>query len=257
MFRIIEAFSGIGSQAKALSNLGIEFEVAHTIDWDIYALLGYYLIHGNNPHPCTNLTDEEIDEILLNCSLSLSGKKPIEKAQIACLPMNIKRWIYSAVCETKNLMSIIDVHGMDIDSNIDLMTYSFPCQDLSISGYWHGSQKGISQEENSRSGLLWEVDRILGEMVELNKQLPRFLLMENVKNILSRTHRKDFEKWKRELRLYGYQNFVFTLNAKNFGIPQKRERTYMISVYCGDDLELIDKINEFMSMHDLEMEKSE
>ena len=114
-----------------------------------------------------------------------------------------------------------------------MLTYSFPCQDLSICGAWHNNMSGIDRNAHNRSGMLWEVERILKEYVTLGKKLPNFLLMENVSNILSEAHRHNFKEWQDYLSSIGYVNQVYTLNAVNFGIPQTRERTYMISVLAN------------------------
>ena len=92
---------------------------------------------------------------------------------------------------------------------------------------------GIDRNAHNRSGMLWEVERILKEYVTLGKKLPNFLLMENVSNILSEAHRHNFKEWQDYLSSIGYVNQVYTLNAVNFGIPQTRERTYMISVLAN------------------------
>ena len=105
------------------------------------------------------------------------------------MPMHLKRRLYAkTIKETRNMVSITDVMGSDIPDNIDLFTYSFPCRDLSLCGCWHGNKSGIARDAHNRSGMLWEVERILLEMNEMGKELPRFLLMENVTNILSKPH---------------------------------------------------------------------
>ena len=162
--------------------------------------------------------------------------------------------LYSAIKETNNLVSITDIKGNDIPDNIDLFTYSFPCQDLSSCGYWHGNMSGIDRNAHNRSGMLWEVERILLEMNEIGKPLPRFLLMENVCNILSKTHEENFNDWKSTLNNLGYYNKIYRLNAKNFGIPQKRERAYMISILCNGDSDLISQIDNYFLQNNLEDE---
>lgn len=104
-----------------------------------------------------------------------------------------------------------------------ILTYSFPCQDLSKAGASKGLGKG------TRSGLLWEVDRILHEC----KELPQILLMENVSMIVSDKHINDFAVWVKRLEELGYTNLWEIMNAKNFGVPQNRERCFMVS-FLGD-----------------------
>ena len=102
--------------------------------------------------------------------------------------------------------------------DFNLFTYSFPCQDVSVSG----RQGGI--KEGTRSGLLWECERII------RYKKPRFLIMENVKNLVSKKHKPDFLKWCDALVELGYTNYYEILNAKEHGIPQNRERVFMVSI---------------------------
>ncbi len=108
------------------------------------------------------------------------------------------------------------------------MTYSFPCQDLSKAG----KQKGMSKGSGTRSGLLWEVERIIGECYR-DKCLPDVLLMENVPEVIEIKNIKDFLQWQAVLEACGYQNYVKIINAKDQGIPQKRKRCFMVSI-LGD-----------------------
>ena len=97
--------------------------------------------------------------------------------------------------------------------------------------------KGMSKEdwekgESTRSGLLWEVERILKELPK--EQLPDVMLMENVPQVHGEQNKDDFEKWCAFLRSKGYQNFYQDLNAKDYGIPQNRERCFMVSILSDD-----------------------
>ena len=125
---------------------------------------------------------------------------------------------------------IRDVHAADLriedtESFTYLLTYSFPCQDLSCAGL----QKGMKKGEGTRSGLLWEVERILDEC----QNLPQVLLMENVVQVIGSKNIEDFHAWRSKLESLGYQNYVDVLNAKDYGIPQNRVRCFMISI-LGD-----------------------
>ena len=259
MFRVIETFSGIGSQAKALTKIGRPFEIVNTADWDINAILAYCLIHKGkiDVDKYSEVSDEKVTEFLKGFSLSSDGKKPMNDESFKRLPMNVKRRLYVAIKQTNNLVSITDIKGEDIPENIDLFTYSFPCQDLSLCGCWHGNKSGIARDAHNRSGMLWEVERILLEMSEKGKELPRFLLMENVTNILSKPHKEDFEDWKSTLESLGYYNQIYRLNAKNFGIPQNRERAYMISVLCKNDKDIINAVKNYFEEHNLEKDEAQ
>ena len=137
--------------------------------------------------------------------------------------------ILVAIERTNNKVDITNVKASDLPDS-DLLTYSFPCQDLSVSGHWHKNEGGINRDANNRSTLLWQIERLLIEYDKSNKELPKFLLMENVSNILSDKHIDNFNEWCAFLENLGYVNQIYTLDARNFGIPQTRIRTYMISV---------------------------
>ena len=105
----------------------------------------------------------------------------------------------------------------------DLWTYSFPCQDISVAG------KGAGIKEGTRSGLLFEVERLLRVASEKGT-LPKYLLLENVKNLVSKKFKADFDKWLDFLAELGYTNYWKVLNAKDYGIPQNRERVFCVSI---------------------------
>ena len=102
----------------------------------------------------------------------------------------------------------------------DLFTYSFPCQDISAAGKGKGFEKG----SGTRSGLLWECEKVI------RAKKPKYLLMENVKNLVSKKFKPGFEEWLKALEEIGYTNYYSVLNAKDFGIPQNRERVFCVSI---------------------------
>ncbi len=105
----------------------------------------------------------------------------------------------------------------------DLWTYSFPCQDISTAG----KMKGINKD--SRSGLLYEVERLL-EISKKENTLPKYLLLENVKNLVGKKFKQQFDEWLKYLDELGYNTYWQILNAKDYGIPQNRERVFAISI---------------------------
>lgn len=119
-----------------------------------------------------------------------------------------------------NDLNIVDTKNYDY-----LLTYSFPCTDLSNAG----KQAGMTKGSGTRSGLLWEVERILNEC----KELPKYLLMENVPQVISKQNINDFKNWCQFLVELGYTNSYKLLNAKDYGIPQNRERCFMVSILNG------------------------
>lgn len=236
VLKVIEAFSGIGSQAKALEKLSkrklnFEYEVVATIEWEIGAMFAYDIIHNGQQDlsKYDSLTKEELSEKLAKFNISNDGKNPMPESALKRMTIEQLKAITHSIENNNNLVDISKVRAQDLP-DADLLTYSFPCQDLSISSYWHGNFSGIDKGANNRSGLLWEVERILNEYDNLEKSKPRFLLMENVTAIHGPLHKKNFEYWQTELERMGYKNFTYDLSAKNFGIPQSRTRTFMISV---------------------------
>lgn len=177
--RLIELFAGIGAQAKALENLGVEFEHYRICEFDKYAVTSYNAIHG------TDFATSDITKI-----------------------------------------HAADLGIVETDKYEYIMTYSFPCTDLSKAG----KQQGMSRESGTRSSLLWEVERLLKE----TKQLPQILLMENVPDVLSKKNCKDFYYWCDFLEKLGYTSKYAILNSKDYGVPQNRERCFMLS-WLGED----------------------
>lgn len=122
--------------------------------------------------------------------------------------------------ETLNLG---DIRQIDELPEADFWTYSFPCQDISVAGH------GAGIKEGTRSGLLLEVERLLRKAAEQGT-LPKYLLLENVKNLVSKKFKADFDSWLSFLSSLGYTNYWQVLNAKDYGIPQHRERVFCVSV---------------------------
>ena len=116
-----------------------------------------------------------------------------------------------------------DIREIKSLPDADLWTYSFTCQDISVAG------KGAGIKEGTRSGLLFEVERLL-ITASKNGNLPKFLLLENVKNLVSKKFKADFDRWLAFLKSLGYSNYWQILNAKDYGIPQNRERVFCVSI---------------------------
>ena len=170
--KVLSLFSGIGAFEKALTNLGINFELIGFSEIDKYAPKSYCAIHG-------------VDESL-------------------------------------NLGDITKIDETKLPSDIDLITYGFPCQDISIAGYG----KGLFNEDGSktRSGLFFDALRI----IEATK--PKIAIAENVKNLTSKRFKEEFQIVLDSLYEAGYHNYWKVLNAKDFGIPQNREIVFIVSI---------------------------
>lgn len=124
--------------------------------------------------------------------------------------------------KTRNYGDISKIDKLDY---ADLWTYGFPCQDISVAGL----QQGIIKNE-TRSGLLFEVRRLLVNSA-LDDELPKYLIMENVKNLVGKKFKADFDKWLNWLEGIGYKNYWKVLNAKDYEVPQNRERVFVISIH--------------------------
>lgn len=128
---------------------------------------------------------------------------------------------YNAIFgETRNYGDIRNIPKLDY---ADLWVYSSPCQDISIAGL----QKGIGKE--TRSGLIYEVGRLL-KVAESNAELPKYLILENVRNLVGKKFKPEFDRWNLSLSDIGYNTYFKVLNAKKYGIPQNRERVFAISI---------------------------
>lgn len=104
--------------------------------------------------------------------------------------------------------------------DFDLFTYSSPCQDFSTAGLQRGGEKG----SGTRSSLLWECERAIAA------KRPKYLLFENVAALVSQKFIRLFNEWQLLLERMGYTNFTQVLNAKDYGVPQNRERVFMVSI---------------------------
>ena len=257
MINIVELFSGIGSQAKAFERLAkrrkLNISVLNTCEWDVHAIVAYDYIH-NGPsldNRVLELQRDELLNILNKLSLSNDGKVPMNPKTLEAYSTEVLRRIYSSILKTNNLISVKDVRGEDIPNDVTFMTYSFPCQDLSNVGALHGYKGGIDRDAHTRSGLLWEVERMLVERQSKNLDMPRFLLLENVTALEAKRHSKNFDEWKARLESLGYVNQVNRLSAQDFGIPQNRKRLLMLSVYVGDDENAKEVVRKYFEEHDL------
>ena len=130
---------------------------------------------------------------------------------------------YCKVHDVSEDLSLGDITKIDISSlptDIDLITHGSPCQDFSTAGQQKGGDKGTG----TRSSLMWTT-------VDIVKHCrPKVVLWENVKNLLSKKHRHNFDEYLEVMEELGYNNYYQVLNAKNYGIPQNRERVFTVSI---------------------------
>lgn len=170
--KLLSLFSGIGAPEKALTNLGIAYDLVGYSEIDKYASKAYSLIHN--------------------------------------------------IPESKNLGDITKIDPDALPEDIDMVTYGFPCQDISVAG----KQRGFTDEngERTRSGLFFEALRII------QRTQPKVAIAENVKALTGKKFSAEFKIVLDSLNEAGYNNYWRVLNAKDFGVPQNRERLFIISV---------------------------
>lgn len=174
MIKIYEAFAGIGASSRALSNLGVDFEIVGYAEIDKHASKSFSLIH--------NISEDLND---------------------------------------KDIKKVKSINGAN------LFTFGSPCQDFSVAGHGKGGEKG----SETRSALIWEAVRVIKE----NK--PKYIMFENVKAILNKNHIEVFEEFCDELKSIGYNISYEVLNAVDFGVPQNRERVFLVGVLDGEALD--------------------
>ena len=222
--RVFEAFAGIGAQASALKRLNIDYEIVGISEWFINAILCYDAIQNDQKPEVELPSKKEQIEYLQQFTFSKDSVHPI--LDISRLPEEEISKLYKANKRTNNLGSIIDIADGKIRMpSCDLLVYSFPCQDLSTGGKTEGMKKG----SGTRSGLLWEIEKILN-ILSIEKRLPEYLLLENVKAILAPSNAEDLRQWLSVLESFGYKNSEpLVLDATKFGIPQDRKRCFILS----------------------------
>ena len=170
--KVLSLFSGIGAFEKALTNIGVEYELINYCEINDHASKCYSLIHG--------------------------------------------------VSEELNLKDVTTINTKELNE-FDLLTHGSPCQSFSSAGKQEGGVKG----SGTQSSLLWETVRVIQDTK------PKYVIWENVKNVLSKKHKPVFDEYLSELRSLGYTNYIppkGVLNAKDFGIPQSRERVFVVSI---------------------------
>ena len=172
MIKLLSLFSGIGAFEKALSNIGIDYDLVNYCEIDKYASKSYSLIHH--------------------------------------------------VDESKNLQDVTKIDTSKLPKDVDLITYGFPCQDISTLGY----QKGFEDEAGSmtRSGLFFEALRIIKDTK------PKIAVAENVKALTGSKFKEQFKTVLESLDNAGYNSYWKVLNARDYGIPQNRERVFIVSI---------------------------
>lgn len=198
--KVLELFAGIGACTKALQRLKLPFKVVDAVEIDKYAIQSYNALYGANFEP-QDIRDWEKHYYCENCHYAF---------MTGCFDPQDHHF-YDDVCP--NCGALAD------PLKVDLIMHGSPCQDISIAGKQAGAIKG----SETRSSLLYESLRIIEDLK------PTHVIWENVKNLLSDRHRPVLEDYCSKLKQWGYKNYVMILNAKDFGVPQNRERVFTIS----------------------------
>jgi DNA (cytosine-5)-methyltransferase 1 len=213
--RLIELFGGIGSQHKALSRLGVPISEHYLVEIDADATISYAAVHCNLD---SHLNDEVPSKEEMIAHLQPLNWWKNEK------PLNLERYgklkeLYLAQRLTNNLG---DLNQLDDLPQADMITWSTPCQDFSNAG--------------NKAGFTGHKGSLTHATVELFQKIshkPTFLLFENVPMIVSETFRDGFDDVFRQIADLGYENILLKLNAKHYGIPQNRDRIFVLSIRKG------------------------
>lgn len=251
-FSMIELFSGIGAQERALRQLKIPYKIINTCDCDKDAVLSYAAMRFDIDSAMKTYqfsTQDKMIEELQNKGFGydfMKGKHTITSRT----PINKLKQYYIADKLSNNLG---DISKVDRLPYADMVTYSFPCTDLSVAGKGEGMVNkcscgyswpidfsndseslicpncGRRYKSSTRSGLLGQVQRLLVVSKKENT-LPKYLLLENVKNLVGKKFKPQFDAWIRWLDSIGYNTYYQVLNSKHFGIPQNRERIFALSI---------------------------
>lgn len=250
---MIELFSGIGAQERALRQLNIPYKIIATCDCDKDAVLSYAAMRTDLNYDIASYPFPSVADMIFELQNKnvgydfMRGKHTITTRT----PLNKLKQYYLADKRSKNLGDIGKVERLPY---ADMVTYSFPCTDLSVAGKGEGMQNkcnscghswpidfsnaeevlicpncGEKVSSSTRSGLLGQVQRLLSVAYE-NNELPKYLLLENVKNLVGKKFKAQFDAWVNWLDSIGYNTYYQVLNAKHYGIPQNRERIFALSI---------------------------
>lgn len=251
-FTMIELFSGIGAQERALRQLKIPYKIINTCDCDKDAVLSYTAMRFDIDSAMNTYqfpTQDKMIEELQNKGFGydfMKSKHTISNRT----PINKLKQYYIADKLSNNLGDISKVERLPY---ADMVTYSFPCTDLSVAGKGEGMINkcscgyswpidfsddseslicpscGAKVQSSTRSGLLGQVQRLLAVSKKENT-LPKYLLLENVKNLVGKKFKPQFDAWVKWLDSIGYNTYYQVLNSKHYGIPQNRERIFALSI---------------------------
>ena len=227
--KVVSTFSGVGMQERGIENTNLfDVEIINTCEMDSDAIISYAAIH----HDLTKERVENYDEYPSREEMAqqLSDKhigydfvkdKPYDWQKLA-RSKDSKMRLQTVWLADKLNRNVGDITRVEKFPQCDLLTFSFPCTDISIAG----RQEGII-EGKTRSGLVYEVLRILKNM-KSESNLPTYLLMENVDALVNKKNKPQYEALNEEFADLGYDVKWQVLNSKYCGVPQNRSRVFAV-----------------------------
>lgn len=241
--RVFSTFSGIGMQERGIQQCkNIKYINAGTCEVDKDAMLSFAAIHNNltkekvisfiekHKNVLTEDKYEQMAHELLSKKIGYDFVKNKQYDWVKLANRKDKTLITKYWLAMKLNKNVGDISSVKEIPFCDLLTFSFPCQDISVAGKQKGIEKG-----KTRSGLVYEVIRLLNTAKEQN-MLPKFLIMENVKNLVGAKFIDKFQCLNKEFEEIGYNVYYQVINAKNCGVPQNRERVF--GVYIRKDIDM-------------------
>ena len=236
-----------------MKQLKIPYKVIATCDCDKDAVLSYAAMRTDFENEFNSYDFPSVEDMISELQNKNVGFDFMKNKQTITTRTSIEKLkqYYLADKLSKNLGDIGKVERLPY---ADLVTYSFPCTDLSVAGKGEGMQNkcdscghswpidfsnaeevlicpncGEKVSSSTRSGLLGQVQRLLSVAYEKN-ELPKYLLLENVKNLVGKKFKSQFDAWVKWLDSIGYNTYYQVLNAKHYRIPQNRERIFALSI---------------------------
>lgn len=227
--------SGIGCQERGIENTGLfDLEVVATSEINKDAVVAYAAIHNGLSNEMIVSWDkypsiEEMKQYLTDINLGYEPEKNKKYDWFKNgkkFDENVKK--YWLACKLNNNLG--DISLVQELPEADLWVLSYPCTDVSVAG----KLKGLNPDDNTRSSLVWQTIRLLKRAQETNT-LPKYMMLENVKNLVGKKFIKDFNTLNDLISEFGYNVYWKVINGKDSGIPQNRERVF--AIYIRKDID--------------------
>lgn len=227
--------SGIGCQERGIENTGLfDLEVVATSEINKDAVVAYAAIHNGLSNEMLVSFDkypplEEMKQFLTDINLGYVPEKNIKYDWFKNgkkFNKNVKK--YWLACKLSHNLG--DISKVDVLPEADVWFCSYPCTDISVAG----KLMGLNPDDNTRSSLIWQTIRLLKRAEETNT-LPKYMMLENVKNLVGKTFIEDFKTFNNLLSDFGYNVYWDVINGKNCGVPQNRERVF--AIYIRKDID--------------------